>query len=217
MQSDAPPSEEYVVYRAANYETPLRSEGSRNNGRFNRVDTDEPTQYLCLHPLGPLAEYVRHNGPIDDYALRPVRTRTWVLRLRTPPLTRIGFANATSFGIDAADLVADDKTKCQDLADRMRAGGIPGIVVPSAALPGTENVVLFGPRVAIAYDQAPVSAIDVPCGITSDNGQPPTDLLSVVRQHGEPHAGLNAWLQGATYDFIEPRWRVRGSFGGDST
>ncbi|MGH7080644.1 MAG: RES family NAD+ phosphorylase, partial [Acetobacteraceae bacterium] len=34
----------------------------------------------------------------------------------------------------------------QDLADRMRAAGSQGIIVPSAALPGTESLVLFGIR-----------------------------------------------------------------------
>ena len=52
-----------ICYRNADYLTPLRaSQAQRRPGRFHRGTEDEPTQYLCLHPLGPHAEAMRRFG-----------------------------------------------------------------------------------------------------------------------------------------------------------
>ena len=49
-----------VAYRFAAYATPLRTVPAWQPARFSRGDEDEPTQYLALHPLGPLAELMRN-------------------------------------------------------------------------------------------------------------------------------------------------------------
>ena len=61
--------------------------------------------------------------------------------------------------------------------------------MPSAALPGTDNVVLFGERAAAPYLVEPLSAVDVPASLTADGGRPPLGLLDRVRRRGAPHAG----------------------------
>jgi hypothetical protein len=195
-----------TAYRLAAWRRPLRTEPSRLAGRFHRATEDCPTQYACLHPLGPWAEFLRATGLRGPEQLALVRQRTWALQHDLSRLARIGFAEAAEHGLEPADLVADDHAACHALADRLRAAGAPGAVVPSAALPGTDNVVLFGPRVPSPYGLSPVGRVDVPASLTADGGRPPVGLLEAVRRPGGPHAALDAWRAGRPFRFREPSW-----------
>jgi RES domain len=195
-----------VAYRLASWRRPLRTEASRVAGRFHRVTEESPTQYVCLHPLGPWAEFLRAVDLRRREQLAMVRQRTWALRLDLAGVVRIGFAEAADHGVRPGDLVSDDHRACHRLADRLRAAGVPGAIVPSAALPGTENVVLFGERAAAPYLVDPVSAVDVPASLTADGGRPPLGLLERVRRRGVPHAALEAWRAGEELRFAEPSW-----------
>lgn len=195
-----------TCYRFASFATPLRVIPSADPARYNAAGESEPTQYLALHPLGPLAELMRRSDLREPERIRAVRTRTWALEVAVEGLPEATFANAErEFGIAPEALVADDPAECRALAARLR-GSAPGLVVPSAALPGTRNVVLFGPRVAAPYLTVPVSSLDVPASITAQDGRPLVSLLDVVRFVGEPHAELEAWRSGAEFGFVEPEW-----------
>jgi hypothetical protein len=124
-------------------------------------------------------------------------------------LPDISFDTADLYEIAPAELVSDDRTACHELADRLRRD-TAGAIVPSAALPGTNNVVLFGPRVAAPYLTQPVSSLDIPASITAEGGRPLSSLLSTVRFVGEPHAALEAWKQGVSFRFQEPDWALSG-------
>ena len=194
------------AFRLASWRRPLRTEPSRVAGRFHRMTEASPTQYLCLHPLGPWAEFLRASGLQTREQLALVRHRTWALRVDLGGLPRIGFAEASEHGLRPGDLVSDDLRACHRLADRLRAAGAGGAIVPSAALPGTENVVLFGERAAAPYVIEPVSTIDVPASLTADGGRPPLGVLDRVRRRGMPHAALEAWRAGEAFRFAEPSW-----------
>jgi RES domain-containing protein len=193
-------------YRLASWRRPLRTEPSRVAGRFHRVTEDSATQYLCLHPLGPWAEFLRGSDLRTAEQLALVRHRTWALRLDLGGLLRIGFDEAGGYGLRPGDLVSDDHRACHRLADRLRADGAPGAIVPSAALPGTDNVVLFGERAAAPYLVEPLSAVDVPASLTADGGRPPLGLLDRVRRRGSSHAALEAWRSDEPFRFAEPSW-----------
>jgi hypothetical protein len=195
-----------VAYRLASWRRPLRTEPSRVAGRFHRVTEESPTQYVCLHPLGPWAEFLRASGLTARGQLALVRHRTWALRIDPAGLLRIGFAEAAEHGLRPGELVSDDLRACHRLADRLRAAGVPGAIVPSAALPGTDNVVLFGERAAAPYLLEPVSRVDVPASLTADGGRPPLGLLERVRRRGAPHAALEAWRSAEPFRFVEPSW-----------
>ena len=198
-----------IVYRHATFGTPLRTEPARRPGRFHDEAQAEPTQYLCLHPLGPLAELMRGHSLRRPEQIRHVRARTWALRLaHAGDLPEIGFANAGEHGLTARDLVADDHARCRRLAERLRRSGTPGVVVPSAALPGTQNVVLFGPRVGSPYLLEPIGDVDVPASITAHDGRPVASLIERVRFRGDVHAALRAWQRDVPYVFGEPDWSV---------
>jgi hypothetical protein len=198
-----------IVYRHATFATPLRTEPARQPGRYHDGDEAEPTQYLCLHPLGPLAELMRGHSLRRPDQIRQVRARTWALRLaHDGDLPEIGFDAAPGHGLKPRDLVADDHARCRRLAARLRRAGTRGIVVPSAALPGTRNVVLFGPRVGSPYLLEPLGEVDVPASITAHGGRPIASLIDRVRYRGDPHSELRAWQRGEPYVFDEPDWSM---------
>lgn len=196
-----------VAYRLSTYGNPLRTEPARRPGRYHTGEEDSPTQYVCLHPLGPLAEFMRANDVRLPEQVRQVRQRTWALRLEIDGLPEITLATAEDFGLEATGLVADDASRCQELGTRLR-DEVPGIVVPSAALPGTRNVVLLGPRVGSPYLVDPISAVDVPASITAHAARPILSLLDVVCFKGELHAELEAFNRDEEFDFDEPDWEL---------
>lgn len=196
-----------ICYRFATYSTPLRTVPAGLPARYSRGSENEPTQYLALHPLGPLAELMRNADLRTADQVRAVQTRMWALDVPLDGLPEIAFETAGQFGATAEELVADDHTACQQLATQLR-GQVPGIVVPSAALPATRNVVLFGPRVAAPYLTEPVSTLDIPASITAEHGRPLLSLLDIVRFVGDSHPALEAWQQGVSHSFVEPEWAV---------
>jgi RES domain-containing protein len=196
-----------ICYRFATYATPLRTVPASQPARYSRGDELEPTQYLALHPLGPLAELMRNADLRTHKQVRAVQTRTWALEVPVDDLPEIDFDTADQFGISAEELVDDDRRACQQLAAQLR-DQVAGMVVPSAALPATRNVVLFRPRVAAPYLTEPVSALDIPASITAEHGRPLLSLLDVIRFVGDPHPALGAWQQGASFTFIEPEWAL---------
>lgn len=196
-----------ICYRFAAYATPLRTVPASQPARFNLGDEDEPTQYLSLHPLGPLAELMRNADLRTPEQVRAVRVRTWAVDVPLDELPQISFDNADGFEITAEELVRDDRSACQQLAGRLR-GQTPGVIVPSAALPGTQNVVLFGPRVAAPYLTEPVSTLDIPASMTAADARPLVSLLDIVRFLGDRHPALEAWQRGTNFPFVEPDWSL---------
>lgn len=196
---------ETTGWRLADWDTPLWGGPNRRAGRYNRAGVDA-TQYLCLHPWGPWAELLRwehRNTPADASDLSG---RVWSVRVMLPQAPRtIGFDDAAALGAAPADLVAEDYTVCQGLADQARANGELALVVPSAALPGTSTLLLLGPRVVIPWQLEPIDLdVDVPAAATADHAGPPLAVLPHVRWRGSPHAGLAAWRAGDTLTFLEP-------------
>jgi hypothetical protein len=187
-----------VAFRIAGRDTPFWANPNRNAYRFNRRDQDA-TQYLALHPLGPWAEYLRGSERRTSALLGDLRARMWVVRIpdELEELV-VGFDEARTFGLEPDDLVSDDHARCQAFADELRAEPTaPRLLrVPSAALPGAENLVILGPRVAIPWSVDSLDESELSASVSADDARPPSALLPLVRFRGEPHAGLDAWLAG---------------------
>lgn len=198
-------TQQLVAYRSANWDTPYHVLPNRLEARFNRAG-DPPTQYLALHPLVPFAERLRALGPARVKDRATFKWRTWVSRHVSENLVHIDFDSASSFGITPENLVSDDYGACQWLATQLRDGEVEAIRVPSAALPGTDNLILFGPRVVSPYLLEPIDpAIDVATGHAAEWSIPPEELLALVRWHGERHAALDAWRRGVPFEFRDPK------------
>jgi hypothetical protein len=181
-----------ICYRHCDYRTPLRTrfQAQRRPGRYHRGNEDEPTQYLCLHPLGPHAEAMRRLDARTPADARALDLRTWALDIDVGDLVEVPFADVW---------VADDYMACQDLADALRESGRAGMIVPSAALPGTRNLVVFGGRTTAPYDLSGLGETEVSASITGEHGSGLETLVELVRFHGDPHPG-------GDYVFREPAW-----------
>jgi hypothetical protein len=198
---------ELVAFRLANYETPLWSVPNFAAGRYNEPDAGF-TQYLSLHPLTPWAELLRNEERRTPEQAVLMRYPLWALRLRfdEPPL-ELTFDNAPDFGLNAEDLVADDHTPCRTLAQTFRNGGPSAFSAPSAALPGTKNLVVLEPHVLVSWNQIAIDELDWPGSLASQDGRCPEGLWGLVhyRATRRKHAGLEAWEDGDDLMFEEPQ------------
>jgi hypothetical protein len=191
----------FTAFRHAAYDTPWWAFPSSREGRFHRAGEDT-VQYLCLHPLGPAAEMLRHNvgpdGDPDDVILN-----LWAAVVDIDDVTRIDFADCERYGLTADDLVSDDYTASQTLADAVRASGLTAMVVPSAALPGTHNLIAFGVRLLHPFLWEPLMPEEIPTGHLTDGARAAAEVVSYVRWIGTPHPAAEKWKATGAYDHFD--------------
>ncbi|GAB7141716.1 RES family NAD+ phosphorylase [Mycobacterium riyadhense] len=198
----------FFAFRHAAYDSPWWAFPSSRAGRFHRAGKDT-VQYLCLHPLGPAAEMLRHNvGPGGDPD--EVKLNLWAAMFDLEDVIPIDFGDATTYGCTPDELVGDDYAPTQLLADRVRAAGTSAMIVPSAALPGTYNLIAFGIRVLQPFPWKPLAPEEVPTGHLSDAARPAAEVAGHVRWFGTVHPALEQWKACGRYDpFDDPpaaRW-----------
>ena len=198
---------ELVGYRAAAYPTPVRVRAHDSAARYHGVGSP-PTQYLSLHPLGPWAEVIRRAGLAELEPALALRLPVWAVRVTFSEADapfELGFdaaaADAGPAAIAPAELVADDQRPCRRLADAIRHSpdAPKALRVPSAVLPGTENLVIFGPRRMIGYEATPRRVQQTPAAVAAVDGRALADLLPHVRHVGAAHGAYDAWARGESY------------------
>lgn len=180
---------EKVVYRATSYDVPVRVAENRRSGRWNFAGSGT-VQYTCFDSEAPFAEMLRHENLRTEKEAATYRTTLWQMRVNEGVVVDYGtFAKAESAGFPPEALVDDDHEYCQREAQRLFSLGVGGVLSPSAALPGSINLTLFGQRVPIqwAADVEISSAIPVQRIAT---GQPPDGLVPRVRYFGDAHSEL---------------------------
>jgi RES domain len=193
----------HTLYRHAMWDTPWWANPNRSAGRYN-APGDPPVQYWCTHPLGPAAEFMRWQGKLSAAELRDVRLRVWAARVPSDDLVRIDFDNSRSYGVEPDALVGEDYSPTQALAERLRANGTAGLLVPSAALPGTEVAVLFGPRLLFPYLLDPIDDEQVRTAHVADAFVPP-EAVPHVCWKGSDHSALMDWqASGRSTPFVDP-------------
>jgi hypothetical protein len=190
-----------IVFRHAAYDSPWWAFPSARGGRFHRAG-EETVQYLSLHPLGPAAEMLRHNvgpdGDPDDVILN-----LWTAAVDVEDVVRIDFDDCETHGRTVDELVGDDYSATQALADTVHATGAQALIVPSAALPGTHNLILFGVRLLHPYLGEPLGAEEIPTGHLTDGARPAAEVAAHVRWFGNPHASAEQWKATGTYDLFD--------------
>ncbi len=183
-----------VAFRYSNYDTPFWARPNSEPGRWHRAG-DEPTQYLSTTVEGAWAELIRAAEITTEPEVALVRMPMWVAQIHLNHLADYGtFERAAAAGFPADALVDEDYSRCQAEGRRLREAGFQGILSPSAALPGTTNLTIFGPRIASSWNVRPVLSSSTPATEIAV-GSPPEGIVDRVRQRGTTHTSLEIYLQ----------------------
>lgn len=163
------------------------------DGRYNRAG--EPgVWYASFTERGAWAELFRHWG---QHEISPFEVRRRVGRARVENLAVLDLTDEhvrAQLDVNEEELVADDWTRCQALADGARGAGYDGILAPSGALPGETTLVVFASamnKVEVAHSRVqrpPIRMIDVLTRIrvpdaVIDSIGPLYDALAALGRH----------------------------------
>jgi RES domain-containing protein len=171
---------------------PLWVNPNRRSGRWN-VAGKTPTQYLALDPEAPFAELLRHEDLQSEEAASHYSSTIWQVQIEEALIVDYSsFALAEQAGLDPAALVDDDLERCQAEASWLSDEGARGILSPSAALPGSINLTLFGPRVGVGWATTAKLASAIPVQRVA-TGHPPPGLTKRVRYFGQSHPLLRSF------------------------
>jgi RES domain-containing protein len=184
-----------IGYRTTTYDVPLWVEPNRRDGRWNIAGYGS-TQYFCLDPEAPFAEQLRHENLRTEEDAATYRTSLWHARIDEAAVVDYStFEKAEAGGFPAEALVEDDYERCQAEASWLQSYGVTAVLSPSAALPGSTNVTIFGPRVEISWSAERRLTSQMPVQRLS-TGPPPEGLTMRVRHFGQEHAELLLYLEG---------------------
>lgn len=115
---------------------------STYDGRYNRAG--EPgVWYASFTERGAWAELFRHWG---QHEISPFEIRRRVGRARVDSLAVLDLTDADvrdGLGVTEDELIADDATRCRQLAADARDAGFDGVLAPSGALEGETTVAVF--------------------------------------------------------------------------
>jgi RES domain-containing protein len=175
-----------LVFRATTYDVPLWVSPNRRDGRWNRAGGG-CTQYMCLDPEAPYAELMRCEDLRTEAEGKLLRTFLWQLRVDEGAVVDYStFEQAEAAGFPAEALIDDDHERCRAEAEWLVAHNVRGLLSPSAALPGSVSLTLFGARVEVAWATPARLASMVPVQRLAE-GPPPTGLVARTRFYGQPH------------------------------
>jgi hypothetical protein len=145
---------------------------------------------------------LRHNvGPTGDPD--DVILNLWTAMVDIDDVKRVDFDDCETYGRTPDELVGDDYTPTQALADVVRASGTTAIIVPSAALPGTHNLILFGVRVLHPFLWEPLTPEEIPTGHVTDGARAAAEVAGHVRWFGTPHTAAEQWKATGKYDLFD--------------
>jgi RES domain-containing protein len=180
-----------LAYRATTYDVPLWVHPNRRDGRWNVAGVG-CTQYFCLDPDAPFAEQIRHENLRTEEEVATYRVGLWQAKVDEAAIVDYStFEKAESAGFPPEALVEDDHDRCQAEAEWLREQGLAGLLSPSAALPGSLSLTLFGPRVEIPFANERQLSAEMPVHRLS-MASPPEGLVQRVRFFGEPYPGAPA-------------------------
>lgn len=172
-------------------------------GRWHR-EGHAFAQYLAASPAGAWAELIRYLHLRSPDAVQEQRRSLWQVHVRLDDIADLStFDHWVTCGLDPEAAVADDHSACQDIANRLTEDGYCGVLAPSAALPGSTNLTIFGERYEHETNDDPgaLPARDanlwLPVALAAAGAHPPRGLVTRTRYVGQPHGGLDDWRSDA--------------------
>jgi RES domain-containing protein len=181
-----------AFFRYSSYDVPFWARPNTTDERWHSSG-DGPTQYLSATPDGAWAELIRSENLRSEADLALVRMPLWQAQVDQARIADYSdFETAEAAGFNPEILIDDDQTACRAEGRRLRANDFAGVLYPSAALPGEQNLVLFGPRILLPWGASRRLASGIPASKLTV-GAPPADLLPRVRHVGARHAGFTEY------------------------
>lgn len=175
-----------VAFRYSNYDTPFWVRPNSEPGRWHRLG-DGATQYLSTTVDGAWSELIRAEGLRSEQEVALIRMPIWVAEVHVQRIADYGtFEKAEAAGFPPDALIDDDQSRCQEEGRRLREDGFQGVLAPSAALPGSRNLTLFGPSIASTWQVRPLLSSSIPATKIAV-GAPPEGIVERVRHIGEKH------------------------------
>lgn len=174
----------------------------QSSGRWHRRG-EGYAQYVALSPAGAWAELVRYFALRTPEAVVEQRRSLWQAYVVLDDVADLStFDDWTACGLDPEVAVADDHAECQKLAAWLQGEGYRGVLAPSAALPGSVNLTVFGGRYEqlAADDPSAVRGRDpdrwLRVALAAEGAHPPKELVTRTRYRGQPHGGYEDWAAG---------------------
>lgn len=176
-----------MVFRATTYDTPLWVSPNSRQGRWSHPQNGTIAQYCALDVAGAVAEMVRSENLRDIDEARELRVSVWELSVDEGAIVDFSDpALVEQQGFDWGGLLSDDWDRCQAEGLEIVAAGGRGVLAPSASLPGSRCLTLFGPRTEIAWRAEPRLAIQIPARHIF-RGEPGEGVVRDTRFFGDPH------------------------------
>jgi RES domain-containing protein len=155
---------------------------------------------MALDAEAPFAEILRHEDLRSEESASHYSATISQLRIESDLIVDYStFELADAAGFDAAALIDDDHERCQAEARWLMGEGARGILSPSAALPGSTNLTLFGARVSVPWGTSVELASAIPAQKLA-TGHPPSGLTARVRYFGQAAPRLQAYLEAVGRD-----------------
>ncbi len=150
---------------------------------------------MSLDAQAPIAEMLRHEDLRTDEVASHYRTTLWQMRVDEGCVADYStFEKVQAAGFPPEALVEDDHERCQAEARWLMGQGVRALLSPSAALVGSINLTIFGPRVHIPWNSHATLASAMAAQPIS-TGPPPAGLAAMVRFFGQSHGGLTAYRE----------------------
>jgi hypothetical protein len=146
---------------------------------------------MLRHNVGP-------SGDPDDVVLN-----LWTAIVDIDNVKRVDFEDCHAYGLTPDQLVGDNYGPTQRLADDIRADGAVAMIVPSAALPGTHTLILFGVRLLYPFLWEPIDPEQIRTGHLTDGARPPVEVRDHVRWIGAAHKAVEQWKATTRYDVFD--------------
>lgn len=176
-----------VVFRATTYDTPLWVSPNSRQGRWSHPQNGTIAQYCALDVAGAVAEMVRSENLRDIDEARELRVSIWELSVDEGAIVDFSRPDLVDQqGFDWGELLSDDWGGCQTEGLGITSAGGRGVLAPSASLPGSRCLTLFGPRTEIAWKAEPRLAIQIPARHIF-RGEPGKGVVRDTRFFGDSH------------------------------
>lgn len=150
---------------------------------------------MSLDAETPFAEVLRHEDLRTEEETSHYSSTIWQLQIDDGLIVDYStFELADAAGFDAQALIDDDHERCQTEAQWLAKIGARGLLSPSAALPGSTSLTLFGARVCVPWNTTTELASSIPAQRLT-TGHPPAGLTTKVRYFGQPDPLLSTYLK----------------------